>query len=197
MIMMEANNFVILTLIIALLVLAIILYVVVPKVTVTTSSISSSLTTFVTIGNFMAPPAYRIGNYTFTGASQFPVTSGLPIFQGYVGGVIFVYRYSNNMLLLRFLAYLNNTSALNAYDHISNYTHYSFPNSTSTLLAPLPNNYAGIKILRANTIIYTISVLHNNTVITATLVEHNVTGNETSNVVGFLINASKLLFNRP
>ena len=103
-----------------------------------------------------------------------------------------MYNYSNSFLLLRFSAYSNDTSALNAYGYISNYT----INSTTTPLAPLPANYAGVKVLQTNTTLYSVSVLHNNTVITSTLVTPSAVSYENSYVIGLLVNASKLLFNQ-
>ncbi len=177
------------------LVFAIMAYVIVPKLTVTTSS-TSLLTTIVTVKNIMTPPAYKIGNYTFTSASPFYPASGLPISNGYVEGVMFIYNYSNSQLLLRFLAYSNDTTALKAYDYITNYTNITVSNTTLIPISHLPANYAGVEVTQANASIYSISALHNNTIITATIVEPYTASSEAGNTVGFLVNASKLLFNQ-
>ncbi|MEM3460045.1 MAG: hypothetical protein QXV17_03840 [Candidatus Micrarchaeaceae archaeon] len=158
-----------------------------------TSTVPSSLSSVTTVppGNYLPSPPTVIGNYTLSRESPF---SSIPsISEGYDKGVVFLYNSNSSYMVIRFLAYSNHTSALNAYRFITNYT----VNSTTTLLAPLPANYSGVKVLQSNTTIYSVSMFYGANVITATVVQPSSSAYSSVHAISFLIYAIKSVINQP
>ncbi|MEM3572509.1 MAG: hypothetical protein QW530_02150 [Candidatus Micrarchaeaceae archaeon] len=196
---MKSNRIAISIIVVVILVLAV--YIIasahkVPQTKTTSTALSTSTSipiTTIAAKNYMTPPAQSIGNFSFVSAAPFPRLASIPLFSnGYIEGVSFMYNYSESFLLLRFLVYSNLSRTLGAYRYITNYT----VNSTTVLLTSLPEGYLGAEVLQDNNTIYSVSVQHNNTVITATLVQPSATAYQKDFAVGMLVNATKLLFNQ-
>ena len=156
----------------------------------------SSLPTTVPAHVLLPYPPGSIGNFTYTLTTPFPINITPSLSPGYIAGDMYTYTYSQNSLLLRFLAYNSIGAAFNAYKNIM--TNYKLINSTAIFyLSSLPVNYSGVKVFRTSTVLYSISGLYMANVLTATVIQPSNSSMTTANATSFLLNALQQLIKSP
>jgi len=157
----------------------------------------SSLPTTVPSHVLLPYPPGSIGNFTYALTTPFPINVTPSISHGYMAGDMYTYTYSQNVMILRFLAYNSTGAAFNSYKTYKNITTNTLLTSTAISLTSLPVNYSGVKISQAGTVMYSISGLYMANVLTATLMQPSNSSMTTSNATSFLLNALQQLIKSP
>jgi len=154
----------------------------------------SSLPTTVPAHVLLPYPPGSIGNFTYTLTTPFPMNITPSLSQGYMAGDMYIYKYMQNTLALRFLAYNSIGAAFNSYNNITTNTLLT---RTAISLTSLPVNYSGLKISQAGTVLYSISELYMANVLTATMEQPSNSSMTTANATSFLLNALQQLIKSP
>ncbi|MEM3208923.1 MAG: hypothetical protein QXE33_03315 [Candidatus Micrarchaeaceae archaeon] len=127
---------------------------------------SNQTTATTSIVLFTAP---SISGYSLE--ENYPILSSSPLVvfsNNFTSGHALVYDSINATILLRVLTYINATDAMAAYNYITNYTGVA----NVTVLTNMPRNYSGAMQSGPSSILYSITAVKNDTVLTATAIQN-------------------------
>ncbi|MEM3781734.1 MAG: hypothetical protein QXT43_02105 [Candidatus Micrarchaeaceae archaeon] len=151
---------------------------------------TSAATTVATQSLVPSAPS-RIGDYAYSSTIPFSISEAPNLGTGYLRGTMFSYVYGQNTVVLRFLSYSNSTDASFAYSQATNYTF----NSSAVPLSPLPSGYKGIAVDQFGRVVFALSNIYGDNVITISLQQNASNAMTVPEAANFLVYAEQKLLN--